>query len=176
MDFHFVKCRLTNFRVWRKIRYMRRFVFVLKVLLVLAMLAFIWGQSLMPGAASQMESDSVLKLVYPVVELLQKALAALGRTYDPTFLVRKLAHFTEYAVLGVLMFVLFLQPEGGGRYIPPMGLCLAAAAVDEGLQFFAVDRGPALRDVILDFTGSCAGILAAGLCVVVLQGLRRRTT
>ncbi len=150
---------------------MKTFVFIVKLLLVLAMLGFIWGQSLLPGDLSQLESDRVLGLVRPVVEVLQRVLAALGREYELAFLVRKLAHFTEYAVLGVLMFVLFLQPDGGGRYLLPMGLCLSSAAIDEGLQLLAVDRGPALRDVILDFTGSCAGILAAGLCVVLLHAL-----
>ena len=150
---------------------MKTFVFLLKLLLVLAMLAFIWGQSLMPGDASQLESDRVLQLVRPAVELLQKALSALGRDYDLSYLVRKLAHFSEYAVLGVLMFALFLRPDGGARYLLPMGLCLGSAAIDEGLQILAVDRGPALRDVILDFTGSCTGILAAGLCVVILHAL-----
>ena len=150
---------------------MKTFVFLIKLLLVLAMLGIIWGQSLLPANLSQMESDRVLELVRPVVEVPQRVLADLGREYELVFLVRKLAHFTEYAVLGVLMFVLFLRPDGGGRYFLPMGLCLASAAIDEGLQVFAVDRGPALRDVILDFSGACTGILAAGLCIVLLHAL-----
>ena len=156
---------------------MKGFVFLIKLTLVILMLAFIWGQSLMPGDMSSMESEWVLTLVRPVVELLQRGLSALGYDFELSYLVRKLAHFSEYAVLGVLMFLLFVKPDGRSRYILPAGLCLASACVDEGIQIFAVERGPALRDVILDFAGSCAGILAAGFVMMVLYTLsynRRR--
>ena len=157
-----------------KIRVMKIFVFLIKLLLVLAMLAFIWGQSLLPGELSESESEWVLTLVYPVVEILQRGLAHFGRVYELSFLVRKLAHFTEYAVLGMLMYILFLKPDGRSRYILPMGLCLAAAGIDEGIQIFAADRGPALRDVILDFAGSCAGIYITAFVVVILYMKSRR--
>ena len=153
---------------------MRRFVFIIKLLLVILMLAFIWGQSMLPGDISENESSRILELVRPAVLILQRGFARSGFDFDEMFLVRKLAHFTEYAVLGALMFLLFLRPDGDARYILPMGLCLVSAGIDEGIQIFAVNRGPALKDLILDFTGSCAGILATGLIVVIVYYRLRR--
>lgn len=138
------------------------------------MLAFIWGHSLMPGDMSSMESEWFLALVRPVVAALRRVLLVLGRDYDESFLVRKLAHFSEYAVLGVLMYLLFVKPDGRSRYFMPMLLCLGSAGIDEGIQIFAVDRGPALRDVIIDFTGSCVGIFAMALIIVIVYGVKNR--
>ena len=147
---------------------MKPIVFTIKLILVILMVAFIWGQSMLPGALSAQESAFVLELLQPVVEPLHRILAEMGREVDPHLLVRKLAHFTEYAVLGVLMYLLFVKPDGRSRYLLPAGLCLATAGVDEGIQIFAEDRGPALRDVAIDFCGSCVGILAAAFVILLL--------
>ena len=155
---------------------MRRYVFPLKLLLTLLLLAFIWGHSFMPGEMSSMESEWVLTLVRPVVEALRRGLSHMGYDFDQSFLVRKLAHFLEYALLGVLSYILFLRPDGRGRCFLPMALCLAAAGIDEGIQRFSLNRGPALRDVMLDFCGACTGILLVAVFLAVLYGLvlRRR--
>ena len=147
---------------------MKPYVFILNLILVVLMLGFIWGNSILSGSLSSRESERVLEIMEPVVEPVTEALNAVGYEVDEHFVVRKMAHFSEYAVLGVLMFLLFVKPDGRSRYLLPAGLCLAAAAVDEGIQIFAVERGPALRDVALDFCGSCVGILAAAFVVMLL--------
>ncbi|MGM9615569.1 MAG: VanZ family protein [Oscillospiraceae bacterium] len=146
---------------------------MIKLLLVAAMLIFIWGNSMIPGELSSLESEWFLSLVYPVIERVQHILADFGHVYELSFLVRKLAHFSEYALLGVLMYWLFLKPNGRGRVVLSALLCLSAACVDEGIQIFAIERGPALKDVILDFAGSCAGIFAMAVVISVLYALTR---
>lgn len=153
---------------------MKVFIFFIKLLLVVAMLVFIWGHSIVPGELSSKESEWFLTLTYPVVELAQRALAHFGHVYTLKFLVRKLAHFSEYAVLGVLMYWLFVRSDGRSRYVLPATLCFAVACIDEGIQIFAIERGPALRDVMIDFAGSCVGILAMSFVVVVLYSLFHR--
>lgn len=153
---------------------MKGFVFFLKLLLVIAMLAFIWGQSLMPGDVSSMESEWFLTWVQPAVVFVQRLLARFGFVYELSYLVRKMAHFSEYAVLGVLMYWLFVKPDGRSRYVLPAGLCLASACVDEGIQIFAVERGPALKDVMIDFAGACAGILVMSFFVMLLYNAAQR--
>lgn len=152
---------------------MRFFIFLIKLLLVAAMLIFIWGNSMIPGELSSLESEWFLSLVYPVIGRVQQILADFGHVFEMSFLVRKLAHFSEYALLGALMYWLFTKPNGRGRLMLPALLCLAAACVDEGIQIFAIERGPALKDVILDFAGSCAGIIAMAVVISVLYALIR---
>ena len=63
--------------------------------------------------------------------------------------------------------MLFLPASMRCRVILPALACAAAAFVDEGIQLFAEGRGPALRDVALDFSGACAG-MALGAAVTLL--------
>jgi VanZ family protein len=69
-------------------------------------------------------------------------------------LLRKVAHVTEYAVLGALLLRATRRP----------GLALALAALyavsDEVHQHFVEGRHAALVDVLIDSTGALVGILA----------------
>ena len=152
---------------------MRRFLQILKLLLVLAAVAFIWGHSMVPAELSSRESEWFLKLVRPAVSAAGWCLQRFGVSVAPSVLVRKLAHFSEYAVLGVLMYLLFSTPQRQSRGVLPAAACLGTAAVDEFLQRFAEGRAPALRDVGIDFAGSCLGILAAAAILALLLGILR---
>ena len=152
---------------------MKSFIFAVKLLLVALTLSFIWGNSLRDAEASLQQSDRVLELVEPVVDVIQQDFSQMGYDVSKTIIVRKAAHFTEFALLGAVMFLLFVKPDGRSRYLPPALLCLASAFVDEGIQIFSVDRGPSLRDVGLDFSGACTGIVMCALVVLVLYSLGR---
>ena len=65
-------------------------------------------------------------------------------------LVRKSAHFTEYAVL----FWLLLRGPMAGRPYLALGVCVVYAFLDEGHQIFVDGRTPSLWDVALDSTGA----------------------
>ena len=155
---------------------MKSYLFTVKLILVILMLAFIWCHSMMPGSLSSMESEWFLTLVRPLVSVLERLFSRFGMEMDPSYLVRKLAHFSEYAVLGMLVYLLFLKPGGRGKIVLSAAVCLAAAAVDEGIQILAAGRGPALKDVGIDFGGSCAGMLVAALVVFLFYRIRRRKT
>ena len=153
---------------------MKRFILVLKLLLVAAVLAFIWGQSTMDAAASTAESQRFLALVQPAVTAVQKLLTRFGFYLDESVLVRKMAHFSEYALLGFLIYLLFSSPKGFVRILLSAGSCLAAAIIDEGIQFFADGRAPSLRDVGIDLCGALLGILLAALLALLYGAAARR--
>ena len=73
-------------------------------------------------------------------------------TWD--LVLRKLAHATEYAVLGVLL-VRALQRE-----LPALALGVAYAASDELHQAFVRGRHAAALDVAIDSVGLVLGVLA----------------
>jgi len=80
--------------------------------------------------------------------------------------VRKLAHFTEYAILGALWFR-GLARSGVAR--PPAAawlalvISVACAVVDETRQSFVPSRTGSARDVLLDSMGALAAIVPARL-------------
>lgn len=128
----------------------------------------IWGASVQSGEASQALSRGVLEKVKPALEVVVGA----GNATD--YLVRKLAHFTEFAAFGLqlaLLLILF------GRVRPqPVINCaflgLLVAVIDETIQIFSY-RGAQLQDVWLDFAGLCAGLLVT-LGIYLLRQARRR--
>lgn len=113
-------------------------------------LIFIWGNSLLPGAVSGAFSDWVKSLL--------EVLFTQGPE-KPTSggLLRKLAHFMEFLGLGMLLCWRFGM---SGRTWKPAFLCGAGAAcIDETIQMFVPDRGPAIRDVCIDSLGVLTGIV-----------------
>ena len=122
-------------------------------------LALIWGNSTLPGGVSLELSDGFLALLSQGLP----ALAVIG-----SILIRKLAHFSEFACLGLLLGWL-LSPEGGFRgFAAPALLGTLAACVDETIQRFVPGRESSLIDVWIDIFGVCAGILLLhlGYCCI----------
>jgi len=78
--------------------------------------------------------------------------------------VRKLAHFTEYAVLGILAARAFRTSPGptirGRWFWISLGLVVAYALVDEYHQSFVPSRTASIFDSFIDITG---GLVALGI-------------
>lgn len=81
---------------------------------------------------------------------------------------RKMAHFAEYAAMGILVFrILYCHMEKSRkRYGLAVLWVFLSAAADEIHQYFVPDRWASVSDVLLD---TCGGALGALLCLLVLQ-------
>lgn len=77
-----------------------------------------------------------------------------------TFVIRKLAHFTLYFVLGILIFILLNEYSMSlsKRVICSIMLCLIYACSDEIHQLFVVGRDGKIFDVFIDMIGSLSSI------------------
>ncbi|MBR4656323.1 MAG: VanZ family protein [Oscillospiraceae bacterium] len=136
---------------------MRRKLLLFFFILVLL---FIWGQSFLPTDLSRQESIRFLDLLTPILEFF------LGRGKVTHLFIRKLAHFTEFFVLGCLISLLLPMDWKNRLYC--CGFSLFSALLDETIQVFS-DRGDQISDVWLDFAGSVAGILVITLfrCLMI---------
>lgn len=73
---------------------------------------------------------------------------------------RKLAHFMEYAVMGILVYGVWSPWISRRRlYFLVASWVFLSAAADEVHQFFVPGRYCSFADVLLDTVGGCAGIL-----------------
>ena len=122
------------------------------ICLLAVTLVFICGNSLLPGEISQAFSDWVKALLAKLLPGGSGDSAGQG-----SGLLRKLAHFTEFTVLGMLLCWLFgmLQKK---RYWPLLW-GMAAACVDETIQIFVPGRSPGLKDVAIDSCGVLVGLI-----------------
>jgi VanZ family protein len=127
---------------------------ILSTALLIAMLTFIWGNSLTNGEDSGNLSGSIMEWINAFLRLDESGAESLHH------LIRKMAHFTEFACLGLLLTWQFgMMGEKKGHLIcMPLFCGMAAACVDETIQVFVPDRGPGLKDVAIDTCGVAAGI------------------
>ena len=79
------------------------------------------------------------------------------------FLVRKTAHFTEYAILGALFYLNLIQfPKLNSRIkklLLPILFSFLYAITDEIHQIFVPGRSAQFRDVLIDTLGASFGCL-----------------
>ena len=92
------------------------------VCLVILTLAFIWGNSLVPGDVSGEISGGVFEMVAGLF-------AVFGDKGQ--LVLRKLAHLTEYTALGFFLTGLWRNLKRRERFTPPLLFGLAAACLDE---------------------------------------------
>lgn len=118
--------------------------------LLIVNVLFIWGNSLLPGSVSGAISHfvrDILAFLFP------------GGSSDPDSghgLLRKLAHFTEFACLGALFVWLYGMLRKPFFVALPCGFLVAC--IDETIQRFVPNRGPAFKDVLIDTAGVLVGI------------------
>ena len=118
--------------------------------LIVLNLAFIWGNSMLPGGISRALSAWLGGLLEVSGE----------GSHQGTGMLRKLAHFSEFACLGFLLARLAsLKGERGFHLFAPAMLGgLLAACIDESIQLITPERGPSLVDVWIDTSGVVVGI------------------
>ena len=124
----------------------------------------IWSNSLRNADQSNAQSGALFALLQPY-------LAPFG--LDGTLghaLLRKAAHMTEFAVLG-LLWSGELAKAGGRITLKRAALrwqtCMLTALADETIQLFFDGRGSQVTDVWIDFAGVLTGMTAA----LILSGL-----
>lgn len=122
-------------------------------ILLLANLALIWGNSMLPATQSDKVSGSLLKAL---VDLLQISESLRGILH---LLLRKAAHFTEFACLGLLLtWLRGMNRKKLAAIFPVLG-GLTVALVDETIQGFVPGRTPMVTDVLIDTAGAFFGML-----------------
>ena len=141
-----------------------------RVLLLLATagtVCFIFSRSLRPPAESSAESESVKKILVAFLGGEETFLGGFVSHY-----VRKIAHFTEFFLLGVEATFLFSGAPARKFFLLQPGFGLLIAATDETIQRFT-GRGASVRDVLLDFSGFLTATLLIRFAGWLLA--RRRT-
>ena len=139
---------------------------VLSLLLVIAVMVMIYcfsaqtGQQ--SGALSGRITGWILNLIVPDYGNMPAQEQADLRQITGT-IIRKLGHFSEYALLGfTLMLHIHTLHKKIRVHLPLLWAWLVGtlyAASDEFHQGFVADRGPSVFDVMIDSAGVVAGLL-----------------
>ena len=132
----------------------------LRVLLISVLmgftLLFIWGHSMIPAVFSSMESSRF-------VDLINGLIYSTGGSFSVTdHMVRKTAHFLEYAILGAETALRnkwksAVFAGSPAKCSETVFFWIGVPVIDELIQYFTPGRACMIQDVFLDICGFAAG-------------------
>lgn len=148
----------------------RLIISIVLTILTLLLLFFIFYHSSMNADDSGQESTGVMEFINDFFKKL-----GLGISFTD-HIVRKIAHFTEYFVLGALLcctaFSYTLKLKVSLIFSPIFGLI--TAVLDELSQKLSVGRSAQVSDVILDFCGVLTAAIVTGFFIYMIFQRRNK--
>ncbi|MBR1591453.1 MAG: VanZ family protein [Ruminococcus sp.] len=142
---------------------MRKIFLLLSLSVMITIFLFSNENSAQSSMTSKGIANYIVSVFFPDLEsrTLTEQKEIIGTV---THIVRKLAHFSIYALLGFFMCL----GVGKGRFLSlnsviSLDLCFLYACTDEMHQLFVAGRSGEFRDIIIDTLGSCVGIIISAL-------------
>ena len=120
---------------------------------------FIWDNSMQNGGSSDGFSIFFAEAFAPIVN----KLGFHGNIWTMNRIVRKLAHLTEFTILGSVLYTILRRYITYGTVIKTIALGILIASLDEFIQLFSPGRSSQISDVLIDTVGVVIGILVAKL-------------
>lgn len=166
-----------DFKIW--------IVRAILIALIIFWMFIIFGFSAENGTESQSFSDEI---TFQVIDIIQPDYAYMTEVEQTgffgkiSFLVRKIGHFGEYAILGVLLSILLLtfgQFRNYKKNVIIIGgiataICAIYAITDEFHQGFVADRSPRVMDVGIDTLGALCGCMIIMIIFIIIRNLRKK--
>ena len=166
-----------------------RILTIIYCAITLGIMAFIFVQSAMPDYASAEESSYIVDIVKGIINSVSNSSIELELL---TKIVRKLAHFTEYLVFGILLMLsikslaeiisdhknkeMLSSRKGKTKskvliiwFLLAWTFGTLYAISDEFHQYFVPGRSCELRDVCIDSAGVAVGCIIAALFFCALS-------
>ena len=121
----------------------------INLILLIIWMIIIFIMSSFNGNESSYQSNLIVNFISNLFNINNLRLLSL--------VVRKLAHFTEYLILGILMYNYLCMNKKGVIFI--LSICIIYALSDEIHQIFISGRVFSLIDILIDTIGAYIGIL-----------------
>ena len=139
-------------------------------LMCIFLTGIIFYNSIQTAEASSASSSEVVEIVQDVAAVVapnSPISTATGDDYDILHdFIRKLAHFSEFAMLGCFLVWAWNAYTEKKRFLwIPLVLLVAVACADEILQGFIPGRATEFMDALLDISGGIVGGVVALLTV-----------
>jgi VanZ family protein len=137
--------------------------FILSIIMTL----IIWINSFLPADLSGAQSGWVVGMVQSILDLfnIEVALDTLS------LWVRKLAHFTEFMVLGILWFFTIHEHHNNLKksIVSVLIIAVLTATLDETIQLFSIGRAFAVLDIGIDTLGALFGLCLCFLFTIMIH-------
>lgn len=127
--------------------------------LVVVCMGVIFYFSSRTATESSAQSDSILNIIYKL----------FGENGVTTFIVRKIAHFLEFAGLCFLFSITFYQQFKKVKFILPVCCTSLYAVTDEVHQLFVEGRACKFFDWVIDTAGGLFGFLIFLIAFMIID-------
>jgi VanZ family protein len=122
----------------------------------------IWLGFIVVGSTDLMSAEHTSRIIAPLLRWLKPDISAEAIA-QVQFVIRKLGHITEYAILAMLLWRLLrlgtnLQMKMSILFITVWTGCAILAATDEFHQSFVPSRTASPIDVMIDICGAIVGL------------------
>lgn len=146
--------------------------FIISCILVAIWMVVIFSFSSQPSEESGALSGGIVAAILKFfgVNVWDPANKELVSFWD--FLIRKTAHFTEYAILGMLLVNTFKIKKIDRYFIYSLILGALYSVTDEVHQIFVPGRSCLIKDMLLDSSGVLFGVSIATL--IIRHHIKRR--
>lgn len=137
-----------------------------KLLLLIIWMALIFFFSAQPDVQSEETSNLAAEIIYRIYAFLMANNVHIEqgefmlRFIQP---IRKLAHFTEFMILGILIFINMMEYTDRKTALKSFILGTAYAVSDEIHQLFVKNRYCSINDMLIDSAGCLLGIIICHL-------------
>ncbi len=137
-----------------------------KLLLLIIWMALIFFFSAQPDVQSEETSNLAAEIIYRIYAFLMANNVHIEqgefmlRFIQP---IRKLAHFTEFMILGILIFINMMEYTDRKIALKSFILGTAYAVSDEIHQLFVKNRYCSINDMFIDSAGCLLGIIICHL-------------
>ena len=129
--------------------------------------AFVWMILIFLGSSDALSAEHTSRFIVPFLRWLDPGISPMAIA-SIHMTIRKLGHFTEYAVLAALLWrgLRGTFPAGARGVLALIAFFVAAgfAASDEFHQSFVPTRTASARDVMIDCVGA---LVAVSLCAIL---------
>ena len=129
---------------------------------------FIWDNSLQNGGTSDGFSLIFAKWIAPIAN----KLGFYGNIWALNRIIRKLAHLTEFTILGGVLYVVLHRYIEYGTVVKTIVVGIVIASLDEFIQLFSLGRSSQLSDVLIDTIGIIIGISVVKLAYYISHDKR----
>lgn len=145
----------------------KKWIWILVILYIL----FIFSNSLQNGNSSGNLSAEITRTV---MQFIQNKGILIPFDLLHHF-IRKLAHFSEYWILGVLtVTALHHGPLLKNHFLNFMIFLILPPSMDEGIQHFVPGRYGCFSDVCIDMSGFLCGALFLYIILCIIHDIRER--
>lgn len=129
---------------------------------------FIWDNSLQNGGTSDGFSLIFAKWIAPIAN----KLGFYGNIWALNRIIRKLAHLTEFTILGGVLYVVLRRYIEYGTVVKTIVVGIVIDSLDEFIQLFSLGRSSQLSDVLIDTVGIIIGISVVKLTYYISHDKR----